>query len=257
MEPNPLSIIDIATVLYCNIDDDLEYPEHEQAKLSVSELVTIGVMFALKGGSFRRFHKWVQGNLMGCFPTLPERSRLQRRLIQYQQLVKDFLAQPSFFCIADSYGVELRHPIREFHTPKTSRIGGKGKSNKRWIHGMKVLVVINDQGEVVSFAIALAGQADKVFNTLLSSYNQQTIILVDLGFRDKNGVPECLKLCQHKTWSERMTIEQLFSQLTRYLGTKKRHHRTEQGFQAFWSYLVIALNVIAAIPDLMLAQVIL
>jgi hypothetical protein len=257
MEPNPLSIIDIATILYCDIDDELECEEHEQAKLCVSELVTLGVLFALKGGSFRRFHTWLRGNLSSCFPNLPERSRLQRRLIHYQQLVQEFLAQPSFFCIADSYGVELRHPIREFHQPKTSRVGGKGKSNKRWIHGMKVLVVINDQAEVVSFAIALAGQADKVFNTLLATFNQQAIILVDLGFRDKAGVPQCLKLCQHKTWSERMSIEQLFSQLTRYLGTKKRHHRTELGFQSFWSYLFIALNVIAAIPDLTLAQVIL
>jgi hypothetical protein len=46
-----------------------------------------------------------------------------------------------------------------------------------------------------------------------------------------------------------MSIEQLFSHLTRYLGTKKHSHRTESGFQTFWSYLVIALNVIAAIPD--------
>lgn len=257
MEPNPLSIIDIATVLYCNIDDELACEEHEQAKLCVSELVTIGVLFALKGGSFRRFYKWLQGNLGGCFPCLPERSRLQRRIIQYQQLVKEFLAQPSFFCVADSYGVELRHPIREFQQPKTSRVGGKGKSNKRWIHGMKVLMVLNDQGEIVTFALALAGQSDKVFNPLLESYNQQTIILVDLGFRAKDGIPECLKLCQHKTWSERMSIEQLFSQLTRYFGTKKRNHRTQQGFQAFWSYLVIALNVMAAIPELSLAQVIL
>lgn len=257
MEPNPVSIIDIATVLYCNIDDELECEEHQQAKLSVSELVTIGVLFALKGGSFRRFHSWLRGNLAGCFPLLPERSRLQRRIIQYQQVVTEFLAQPSFFCVADSYGVELRHPVREFHEPKTQRIGGKGKSNKRWIHGMKVLVVINDQAEVVHFALALAGQADKVFNSLLENYNYQTIILVDLGFRDKAGIPECLKLCQHKTWSERMSIEQLFSQLTRYFGTKKRNHRTQQGFQAFWSYLVIALNVIATIPDLTLAQVIL
>jgi hypothetical protein len=233
MEPNPVSIIDIATVLYCRIDDELKCEEHEQAKLSVSELVTIGVLFTLKGVSFRRFHTWLSGNLAGCFPKLPERSRLQRRLIQYQQMVKEFLAQPSFFCVADSYGVELRHPIREFHQPKTSRVGSKGKSNKRWIHGMKVLVVINDQAEIVHFAIALAGQADKVFNSLLASYNQQTIILVDLGFRDKDCVPDCIKLRQHKTWSERMSIEQLFSQLTRSLVPKNAIIAPSKAFRLF------------------------
>ena len=105
---------------------------------------------------------------------------------------------------------------------------------------MKVLMVINDQGEVVTFALALAGQSDKVFNPLLETYNQQASILVDLGFRDKNGVPQCLKFCQPKPWSEGISIEQLFAQLTRYLGTKKHHPRTQHGFQSFWSYLIIA-----------------
>ena len=200
---------------------------------------------------------WLCANLKDCFPLLPERSRLQRRLLAHQHLVSAFLAQPSFFCVADSYGIELRHPVRELQKPKTTRVGGKGKSNRRWIHGMKVLLVINDHDEVVAFALALAGPADKVFNPVLETFEGTSIILVDLGFRDKQGVPESLKLCQHKTWSERMSIERLFSQLTRYVGAKKRHHRTERGLQAFWSYLVIALNVVAALPGLTFADCIL
>lgn len=214
-------------------------------------------MYSLKGGSFRRFYQWLSANLGSCFPRLPERSRLQRRLLKQQALVVHFLANPSLFCIADSYGVELRHPIREFQEPTTSRIGAKGKSNKRWIHGMKLLVVLNDQDKIVSFDWATANTADKYFNPLLSQYNQQAIVLVDLGFRDPNGVPQCLKLCQHKTWSERMWIERLFSQITRFFGAKKRNHRTELGFTAWWAYLVIAINLIAAFPNFSLADVIL
>lgn len=257
MRPDPVSIVELTTLLFCQLDDALPRDAHPQAKLELSELVSIGVLFSLKGGSFRRFHRWLQANLSDCFPLLPERSRLQRRLLRHRQLVDGFLAEPSFFCVADSYAIELRHPVREFHSPKTFRIGGKGKSNKRWIHGMKVLLLINDRNEVVAFALASAGPADKVFNPLLAQHHQQTIILVDLGFRDKQGVPECLKLCQHKTWSERMSIERLFSQLTRFMGAKKRNHRTEQGLLAYWSYLIIALNVIAELPDLSLADFIL
>lgn len=257
MRPDPRSIIELSTILFCSIDDALPRAFHPQAKLGLSELVTIGVLFSLKGGSFRRFHHWLVANLGGCFPLLPERSRLQRRLLRYHQLVEAFLAKPSFFCVADSYGIELRHPVRELQKPKTTRIGSKGKSNRRWIHGMKVLLVINDQHEVVTFTLALASPADKCFNPLLKQYEGKTIILVDLGFRDQQGVPECLKLCRHKSWSERMSVERLFSQLTRYVGAKKRNHRTEVGLRAWWSYLVIALNVIASSPEFTLADFIL
>lgn len=257
MRPDPLSIIELSTILFCSIDDALPRAEHPQAKLELSELVTLGVLFSLKGGSFRRFHRWLVANLGGCFPLLPERSRLQRRLLKHQQLVEAFLAKPSFFCVADGYGIELRHPVRELRKPKTTRVGSKGKSNRRWIHGMKVLLVINDQDEVVMFELALAGPADKCFNPLLKRYEGKTILLVDLGFREQQGVPVCLKLCRHKTWSERMSIERLFSQLTRYVGAKRRNHRTERGLRAWWSYLVIALNVIASVPELTLADFIL
>lgn len=266
MRPDPrciLSLEDVALVMYVGVDDALrskaEQHEHQQAKLSLSELVTIGLMFSLKGGSFRRFYLWLVANLGDCFPHLPERTRLQRRLLQYQALVVHFLAEPSLFCVADSYGIELRHPIREFQEPQGERIGAKGKSNKRWIHGMKLLLVINDQDQVVSFDWATANVADKHFNALFQQFNQQAIMLVDLGFRDKDKsqVPACLKFCAHKTWSERMSIERLLSQLTRFFGAKKRNHRTELGFTAWWAYLIIAINLIAASPDLCIADIVL
>ncbi|GIV96256.1 MAG: hypothetical protein KatS3mg057_0913 [Herpetosiphonaceae bacterium] len=33
------------------------------AQLSPSEVVTIGLLFALKGGTFRAFYRWVEGQL--------------------------------------------------------------------------------------------------------------------------------------------------------------------------------------------------
>ena len=44
-----------------------------------------------------------------------------------------FLAQPTVLGVADSYGIELRHPVREGRRP--GQIGKKGKSNHRWIVG--------------------------------------------------------------------------------------------------------------------------
>ncbi|MBE7514982.1 MAG: hypothetical protein HS103_19515 [Anaerolineales bacterium] len=41
-------------------------PKHAQAKQYRSELVTIGVLVALKGGCFRAFFRWLVRDSMGC-----------------------------------------------------------------------------------------------------------------------------------------------------------------------------------------------
>lgn len=176
--------------------------------------VTIGVLFAIKGCSFNRFYQWLKANLEQGFPSLPERTRLLRRLIAYRGIIDEFFAKPSVICIADSYGIELRHPIREFDEPKTERIGEKGKSNGRWIHGMKLMLMINNEEKIVNFAIETANRHDQCFNKKLSEYEDEAIILVDMGFRDKNGVPSCLEICEKGIWNDRMCIERLFSKIT-------------------------------------------
>lgn len=54
-----------------------------------------------------------------------------------------------------------------------------------------------------------------------------------------------------------MSIEQLFSQITLYAATKKRNRRSHQGFKTFWVYLIIALKLMVACPDLSLTQIVL
>ena len=45
---------DIIIQIFCLVDDQMkDVPKHSQAKLYPSELVTIGLLFALKGGHFR------------------------------------------------------------------------------------------------------------------------------------------------------------------------------------------------------------
>ena len=44
---------DIIIQIFCFVDEEMkEIPKHPQAKLYPSELVTIGILFALKGGHF-------------------------------------------------------------------------------------------------------------------------------------------------------------------------------------------------------------
>ena len=49
-------------------------PRHSQTILSISEVVTIGILYAVKGVSQRAFYPWPRDNYGHLFPKLPERS---------------------------------------------------------------------------------------------------------------------------------------------------------------------------------------
>ena len=67
--------------LFPRVDDRmLDLPKHPQAALWPSELVTLGLLFAIKGVGERAFYRWLSQNHGALFPRLPERTRLFRRL---------------------------------------------------------------------------------------------------------------------------------------------------------------------------------
>ena len=53
-------------------------PKHAQASLWPSEVVTLGVLFALKGVGNRAFYRWVARDWRALFPQLTDRTRLFR-----------------------------------------------------------------------------------------------------------------------------------------------------------------------------------
>ena len=90
---------DIIYHIFCEVDDQMkghsEVVKHPQAKLYPSEVVTIGVLFALKGGHFRAFYRWLKRDYDALFAGLPERTALQRQLRQHQYRADQLLAEPS------------------------------------------------------------------------------------------------------------------------------------------------------------------
>jgi hypothetical protein len=93
-----MSTEDIIIRLFCIVDDRLPHVnKRSDAHLYASEIVTIGLLFSLKGGKFRPFYRWLSANYDFLFPKLPERIRLQRLLRDYSEFTEDFLEQPSFF----------------------------------------------------------------------------------------------------------------------------------------------------------------
>ena len=229
--------------VFCEIDDQMpNIPKHPQAKQYPSELVTIGVLFALKGGYFRAFYRWLKRDFDKHFGGLADRTRLQRLLYTHRDGCQVFLAQPSFFTIIDSYGIELIHPIREGHSDR--QVGKKGKSNWRWIVGMKLCWLINDAGWVVSWAWDTANVHDQVFLPLVVALEDESIVLADTGFNDADGIPANLKLCPRGTWNERMLVETALSLVTTVCSLKKVFHRSCHHFETRLAYVAAMFNTL-------------
>ena len=75
-----MTSIDFIMDLFCQIDDRMRsLPKHPQATLWPSEVVTLGVLHALKGVGNRAFYRWLTRDYQPLFPHLPERTRLFRQ----------------------------------------------------------------------------------------------------------------------------------------------------------------------------------
>ena len=234
---------DFIIAVFCKEDDQMsDLPKHPQAQLWPSELVTIGLLFALKGGYFRAFYRWLERDYAAWFGQLPERTRLMRLLQTHHDWCARFLADPTFFTVIDSYGIELIHPIREGRSPR--QIGKKGKSNWRWIVGMKVCWLLNDEGQVVSWDWDTANVSDQVFLPLVEALDGESIVLADVGFNDADGIPANLKLCRRGTWNERMIVETALSLVTMVCHLKKVFHRTRTHFEARLAYVAAMFNAL-------------
>jgi hypothetical protein len=236
---------DIILHIFCCVDDSLpDIPRHSQAKLYPSELVTIGILFALKGGHFRAFYRWLQRDYGDWFGegVLPERTRLQRLLKTHQDWCDLLMADPTFFTVIDSYPIELIFPIRQGRSPQ--QIGKKGWDKGRWSVGIKFCWLLNGFGRVVAWDWKTMNVNDKNFNPLVESFQGQTIVLADYGFRDKDGIPENMKICKKGTWNERMSVETALSLVTVICDLKRIRHRLAVYIQTRLAFVSAMFNVL-------------
>lgn len=179
--------------------------QRPDASLYDSEMVTIGLLFALRGGPYRPFSRWLAANDGYVFPALPDLTRLLRLLRRWSAYTDEFLATPSFFTVADTYGIALRHPRREGRRPQ--HVGKKGISNGRWIIGVNVGWLIKNAGKIVMWPWDTANVSDRACRDLALAYNHETIVVCDDGFRERGASHENMLFCAKGTWNERYMIE--------------------------------------------------
>ncbi|MCA1553527.1 MAG: transposase [Chloroflexi bacterium] len=204
--------------------------------------MSIGLLFALKGVGNRAFYRWLKRDWQHCFPNLPERTRLFRLLRTHQDWTTRFLADPTVLGVADSYGIELLHPMREGRSEQ--QIGKKGLSNRRWIVGGKLGFVVNQLGLVCAWDAQTANVYDATFQPIVRQFEESMIVLADTHFHAKVGDPSNLKICQHKTWGVRMVIETILSMLTTICHFKKVAHRVWTYFQARLAFTMALFNLL-------------
>ena len=199
-------------------------------------MVTIGLLYALKGCGQNNFWRWLTKDYRPLFLPLPCRTRLFRLLNSHRHYIKRFLADPSIIGVIDTYGIELIHPIRESSLGASEaraersdkQIGKKGKSNKRWIVGGKLCFLLNHLGLIVSWdcntdnvhdgsAFQLTFRRATEEQNMVDDVKDQMIVFSDTGFEKKDWHLTNLRICkltfrrateeQSGEWNVRMLIE--------------------------------------------------
>ena len=236
---------DFIIELFCRVDDTMDkVTKHPQAKLYPSELVTIGIAFALKGVGVRAFYRWFARNFCHLFPKLPERTRLFRALKQHRAWLAAFLAAPSLIGLADSFGIELLHPRREGRSEK--QIGRKGLSNRRWIVGGKLCVLLNHLGLIVDWDCDTANVYDgSAFQSLVDDVADKMVVFADVHFVRCDWHPTNLRPCKRGEWNSRMLVETLLSMLTVVCHFKHLSHRVWDYFEMRLAYTMAMFNILA------------
>jgi len=232
---------DIIIHIFYEVDSALPALFKEKhAKLHPSEIITIGILFALKGGHFRAFYRWLKRDYNALFGGLPHRTSLLRQLRHQQAHTDKLLAEPSLLNVVDSYPIELIFPIREGRSKQ--QVGKKGRDKGRWTIGLKLCWILNTTGQVVGWLWDTLNTPDNDFLEFLGDFDGQAVILADWGFRCANGVPDNVKLCKKGTWNARMVVETSFSLLTVVAHAKKIHHRVTDAIEARLAYTVAMFN---------------
>src|SRR5678815_3504510 len=141
---------ELITALFYEVDEPLHtIPKHPEAHLWPSEVVTLGLLHALKGVGNRPFYRWLTRDYRPLFPRLPEPTRLLRLPNTHHDWTQAILATPTVLGVIDTYGFEWIDPVREGRGPE--QIGRKGVWSHRWIVGGRLCLLLSEWGLVVGW----------------------------------------------------------------------------------------------------------
>jgi hypothetical protein len=167
------------TKLFCSVDDFWKsFQSHWSKKqlihkpsrgpscsLVISEIITIMIFFHKSNfRTFKHFYLYLLISYRKEFPKLPSYSRfvsLQKTcfipLFAFLHHCKGKVTGISFI---DSTILKVCHIKRCYSNKVFKKIAAKGKSTTGWFFGMKLHLIINEKGEIISFQITPGNVSD-------------------------------------------------------------------------------------------------
>lgn len=261
--------MDKITEIFCLVDEFcqefdrstkpflLGNPSKRPPKMSTSEVITIAMMFHLSGfRCFKHFYiYYVQKHLQEEFPNTVSYNRFTE-LMQSSLLPMTMFAKTC--CLGSCTGISFvdSTPIRVCKNKRIKRnkvfkdLAKTGKSTMGWFYGFKLHIIINDKGEILSFAVTQANVDDReplknegflkqVFGKLFGDKGYISEKLRQLLFVDgiqlitsiRNNMKNCLMTMSDKILlRKRSVIETVNDELKNICQIEHSRHRSPGNF---------------------------
>lgn len=143
-------------------------------KLSLSEIITILIFYQLYGAEdFKHFYmNTMLRHYKKDFPDLVSYARfvrlIPRALCPMLMFLKHTrMGSNSGISFIDSTSVKVCHNKRIFHHKVFEGLAQRGKTTMGWFFGFKLHLIINDQGELLSFHLTRGNVSDRDKNLVL------------------------------------------------------------------------------------------
>ena len=281
--------IDKITEIFCLVDEfcqefDLSTkpfllgnPSKRPPKMSTSEVITISMMFHLSGfRCFKHFYIfYVQKHLKEEFPNTVSYNRFTE-LMQSSLLPMTMFAKTC--CLGSCTGISFvdSTPIRVCKNKRIKRnkvfkdLAKTGKSTMGWFYGFKLHIIINDKGEILSFAVTQANVDDReplknegflkqVFGKLFGDKGYISEKLRQLLFVDgvqlitsiRNNMKNSLMQMSDKILlRKRSVIETVNDELKNICQIEHSRHRSPGNFLTNLISAIIAYNFLPKKPSI-------
>lgn len=171
------------TELFCNVDDfcnvfmadwnkklieSNEKKRNRSSKLSVSEMMTILILFHQKGfRNFKTFYiGYVDEHLKSAFPNLVSYERfvalMPSVLVPLCAYLQALRGKSTGISYVDSTPIKVCHNIRINRNKVFAGLAKRGKSSMGWFFGFKLHLVVNDCGDILNFCVTPGNINDRV-----------------------------------------------------------------------------------------------
>ena len=171
------------TQLFCDIDDFVKALERKNdsfllisksklrrgfpPQMSLSELMTIIVLYHSSGyKNFKTFYKFIQLHNAHAFPKLISYSRfvewMPYCLLPLGLFLKSKMGVVTGISYIDSTSIAVCRNIRIPRNKVFKGSAARGKTSMGWFYGFKLHIIVNENGELLSFQITKGNTNDRV-----------------------------------------------------------------------------------------------